>query len=264
MGKKRAASDEEETPRKKSGADQSNLDSFFKSPALKAKHKKSSSKPKVSSVKKDSKGKGKASTSTSAIEVIDLSSGDEKPVASTSKIPAASSVKVETDIKPSLPKNIIGFAHNSNKTASEAVTYPLDKDIFAFNPLIDVDSSSWPKDGHEIPYSFLTAAFCLISATRSRLIIVTVLTNTLRTIVAYQPEVLLSAVYLITNHVAPAYEGVELGLGSQVLSKALKDSSGRSSKELGKLWNTYGDMGDVAFHAKSSVVSLLPRYQVLA
>lgn len=267
MGKKRVASDEEaDTPRKRNGADQSNLDSFFKSPATSSKkHKKQASLSKASvsassgKHKTDVKGKGKSSTQ--AIEVIDLSSGDEKPVASTSKIPAATTVKpevvdVKPDVKPALPKNIIGFAHNTSTAPGEAVIYPLDKDIFNFNPLIDIDSSSWPKSGQEIPYSFLTAAFVLISATRSRLIIVTVLTNTLRTIVAYQPQVLLSAVYLITNHVAPAYEGVELGLGSQVLSKALKDSSGRSSKELGKLWNTYGDMGDVAFHAKSSVVSL--------
>jgi hypothetical protein len=36
-----------------------------------------------------------------------------------------------------------------------------------------------------------------VSATRARLIITTVLTNTLRTIVEYQPEVLRECVYLV-------------------------------------------------------------------
>ena len=56
--------------------------------------------------------------------------------------------------------------------------------------------------------------------------------QTIRTIIYHQPNALLSAVYLITNHIAPAYEGVELGIGSQVLSKALKDVSGSTAKEL--------------------------------
>lgn len=74
----------------------------------------------------------------------------------------------------------------------------------------------------------------------------------------YQPDVLLPSVYLITNHVAPAYEGVELGLGGQVLNKALKDVSGASAAELSRLWNKYGDAGDVAFEAKSTVRTLMP------
>jgi len=257
MGKKRAISDEEDHTHKKrkDTQEQPSVTSFFKSPTS---SKKSSSKhkAKVSSVSSLPSKTAKGKVSNGTIEIIDLSSGDEKHVASTSRLPAVPVIKAEVDIKPDIkptPSKSIGFAHHANTKAAVDVVYPLDKDIFHFNPLIDIDSSLWPSDG-QIPYSFLTAAFVLISSTRSRLIIVTVLTNTLRTIVAYQPEVLLSAVYLITNHVAPAYEGVELGLGSQVLSKALKDSSGRSSKELGKLWNTYGDMGDVAFHAKSSVV----------
>ena len=110
----------------------------------------------------------------------------------------------------------------------------------------------------------------------------------------------MSAVYLITNHIAPAYEGVELGIGSQVLSKALKDVSGSSAKDLkavsgpsllakpvlmynDQLWNTYGDMGDgqwiyfqaeydltevcqqnsVAFAAKSNVRTLRPTPPIL-
>lgn len=62
----------------------------------------------------------------------------------------------------------------------------------------------------------------------------------------------------ITNHVAPAYEGVELGIGSQVLSASLKSVSGVSASTLKTLWNKHGDPGDVAFEAKSSVRTLVP------
>lgn len=55
----------------------------------------------------------------------------------------------------------------------------------------------------------------------------------------------------ITNHVAPAYEGVELGIGGQVLGKALKAVSGVAPGVLRSLWHQYGDAGDVAFHAKA-------------
>lgn len=58
----------------------------------------------------------------------------------------------------------------------------------------------------------------------------------------------------ITNHVAPAYEGVELGIGGQVLGKALKAVSGTTGRDLKQLWNQHGDFGDVAFAAKSKWV----------
>ena len=282
MGKKRSYSDNESgsTLVKKHKA-QSSLETYFKSPkAVVADKKKKTPKSdikKQSATSKEVQGKGKAvSKASGPSEIIDLSSGDEedsKPVASTSKLPVRTvkqepKVKDELlaeDSKPALPKNMIGFAHNSSKDAavqSNSFTCALDKDILQFDPNTDVDASNWAttKTGtKEIPYSFLTAAFVLISSTRSRLIIVTVMTNTLRTIVHYQPECLLSAVYLITNHVAPAYEGVELGLGSQVLTKALKDVSGISSKELSKLWNQHG--GPLCLDLCESILGIDPAFR---
>lgn len=84
----------------------------------------------------------------------------------------------------------------------EPICYPLEKDIFEFDPKNDISTDTWPRTQAaklHTPYSFLVAAFVLISATRSRLIIVTVLTNTLRTIVEFDPEALKDAVYLVRN-----------------------------------------------------------------
>jgi DNA ligase-1 len=136
------------------------------------------------------------------------------------------------------------FFPTLSTSSPENVVYPLDKDVFAFDPSTDIDTRTWPRHHRtkavQIPYSFLTAAFVLISATRSRLLIVTILTNTLRSIIRYQPNALVDAVYLITNHVAPSYEGVELGIGGQILTKAIKEVSGISAKEMKSLWHQVG------------------------
>lgn len=84
------------------------------------------------------------------------------------------------------------------------------------------------------------------------------MTNLLRTIIHHDPLSLLPSIYLITNHIAPSYEGVELGVGSQVLSKSIKATTSVTPKELRTLWHRFGDPGDVAFAARSSVRTLFP------
>jgi len=52
-----------------------------------------------------------------------------------------------------------------------------------------------------------------------RLAITGLLIRAFRTIVATTPEDLLPIVYLCTNRVAPAHEGLELGIGDATLIK---------------------------------------------
>ena len=140
----------------------------------------------------------------------------------------------------------------------------LSQDILTFDPHA-VDTSFWPtivsKDGGgtiiTTPYALLTHAFVLISATRSRLAITTLLTNLLRVIRAHDPESLLPSVYLISNHIAPAYDGVELGIGGSIVSRAVKEVTGKSARHLKSLWDKTGDPGDVAYEAKKDVKALV-------
>lgn len=203
------------------------------------------------------------------------------------------------DLKPFpvSPARLLGAndaSHSSNNTPLDQLDYPIERDLFDFDPTVHIDTHSWPTspaggstDEVVVPYAFLARAFQKISATKSRLEITKLLANTLRTVICYQPAALLSTVYLvrreaafvppssqhpilmlksllclsssqITNHVAPAYEGVELGVGSQVLGASLKSVSGVSAAKLKTLWNKHGDPGDVAFEAKSSVRTLVP------
>src|SRR5207244_692731 len=72
----------------------------------------------------------------------------------------------------------------------------------------------------------------------------------------HDPVNILSAVWLSSNAIAPPYEGVELGIGSQILSKAVTSVSGCSNKSLKQYYDKYGDWGDVAYAAKVSVRTL--------
>ncbi|SNX86960.1 related to DNA ligase I [Melanopsichium pennsylvanicum] len=139
----------------------------------------------------------------------------------------------------------------------------LGEDIFVFDPW-SIDTSSWPaivnKDGNLVsttPYALLTHAFVLISATRSRLAITTLLTNLLRIVRAHDPESLLPTVYLVSNHIAPPYDGVELGLGGSIINKAIKSVTGKSARFMKQVWDRTGDPGDVAYEAKKDVKALV-------
>ncbi|TKY88995.1 hypothetical protein EX895_002236 [Sporisorium graminicola] len=140
---------------------------------------------------------------------------------------------------------------------------PLGDDIFVFDPWA-VDTSSWPatsdKDGRFVPttpYALLTHAFVNITATRSRLAITTLLTNLLRTVRAHDPESLLPTVYLVSNHIAPPYDGIELGLGGSIINKAIKSVTGKSARFMKQVWDKTGDPGDVAYEAKKDVKALV-------
>lgn len=162
---------------------------------------------------------------------------DVKPFTSTSAFSSTSS--------PSKGKSPSKKTFDFNTLDHSVSSIPLAQDIFEFDPTI-VDTSTWPtaasasEDGIEplptTPYALLTAAFVLISSTKSRLIITTVLTNLLRVIRHHDRSNLLPSIYLISNSLAPSYDGVELGLGGAIVNKVVKDVTGASSQKLKSLW----------------------------
>ncbi|KAF8639488.1 hypothetical protein AX17_001394 [Amanita inopinata Kibby_2008] len=140
-----------------------------------------------------------------------------------------------------------------NVSSSRPRAYlPLNVDATAYNPA----SQSLPPSS--IPYSFLVHAFVTLSRTRSRIQIINILTNALRTIIQHHSSSLLPSLYLLSNSLAPQYASVELGLGSSIISKAIQNISGLSSAALRRLYNSTGDPGDVAFEAKSNLRTLIP------
>ncbi|EPX74361.1 DNA ligase [Schizosaccharomyces octosporus yFS286] len=138
-------------------------------------------------------------------------------------------------------------------------TFFIDEDIFQQDPLAfekycrERVSITTEVDA---PYSFLANTFVLISSTKSRIRIVTLLTNCLLFLLHIEKDSLLSAVWLSTNDIAPSFYGKNLGVGPAMYSKALKEVCGISSQSLKNLWNRHGDPGDVAYEAKVSVRTL--------
>ena len=52
--------------------------------------------------------------------------------------------------------------------------------------------------------------------------------NFLRSVMILSPADLVRCVYLCLNKLAPAYEGIELGIGENILMKAIATATGRS------------------------------------
>jgi DNA ligase N terminus len=65
------------------------------------------------------------------------------------------------------------------------------------------------------------------SSTFFRLKSIEILSNFLRSVIALTPDDLLQCIYLCLNRIAPAYEGMELGIGETVLMKAIAEATGR-------------------------------------
>lgn len=79
-----------------------------------------------------------------------------------------------------------------------------------------------------------------------------ILANFLRSVIALSKDDLVACIYLCLNQLAPAYEGVELGVAETYLMKAIAQSTGR---ELSKIKNDVqkeGDLGIVAEKSRSN------------
>jgi hypothetical protein len=72
----------------------------------------------------------------------------------------------------------------------------------------------------------------------------------LRLLITHSPDDLLPSIYLLSNHLSPSYIPLELGVGFQILNKAITEVSGVNREGLKRLWDRFGDPGDVAYEAK--------------
>jgi DNA ligase-1 len=250
---KRSTNTLSSTPKKKAKTahGQHSLDKFFGPPS-----------PASSKVQGPEKGKAKASTlvAQSPREVIDVDLSDVEefaPLAATKPLETASAGRSgSTSISAAVfsgkaPQK--AFGKSALTLTTEPPTYaPLDVDP----PFYALEVSPWLANT-PTPYSFIVHALTTLTATRSRISIIQILTNTLRAILRFHSTSLLPALHLLSNSLASPYLSIELGLGPAVLSKAIQHVSGFSPAALKQLYNKSGDPGDVAFEAKSNVRTLV-------
>jgi len=123
-----------------------------------------------------------------------------------------------------------------------------------FDPIAD---AGWKK-GKKMPYLVLAELFTQLEATTKRLEKVDLLSKVLRSVIAICPEILCEVIYLSINEYAPTYEGLELGIGDQVIMKALAESTGRQMRDIKADYVKQGDLGIVAEASRSNQKTMFP------
>ena len=83
-----------------------------------------------------------------------------------------------------------------------------------------------------VPFLFLVRAFDMISKETGRIVITDIVCNMLRTVMHATPDDLVAVVYLSANRIAPAHEGLELGIGDASIIKALAEACGRKEEQI--------------------------------
>ncbi|XP_073840534.1 DNA ligase 1 [Musca autumnalis] len=129
-----------------------------------------------------------------------------------------------------------------NDTKVDSITTDYNPDKSNYHPLKD---AAWKK-GQKIPYIALTRTFQLIEETRGRLKMVEILGNFFSSVIVTNPEDLLASIYLSINQLAPAYEGLELGVAETTLMKIICDTTGRKMDFIKSQTHLTGDLGIVA------------------
>jgi DNA ligase-1 len=108
------------------------------------------------------------------------------------------------------------------------------------------------KPGEPVPYAALCTTFALIEMTSKRLAIMAHCTLFLRQVLRLTPQDLLPTVQLMINKIAADYTGIELGIGEQLIMKAIGESTGRSLDVVKADNKSIGDLGLVAVKSRST------------
>ncbi|KAK7864274.1 hypothetical protein R5R35_009535 [Gryllus longicercus] len=117
-----------------------------------------------------------------------------------------------------------------------------------YHPLKD---ACW-ESGKRVPYLALSRTLEAIESLSSRLRTVETLANYFRSVILLSPDDLLPSVYLCLNRLAPAYEGLELGIAETTLMKAIAQSTGRTLAQVKADAAAAGDLGIVAEQSKGA------------
>ncbi|CAN6476796.1 unnamed protein product [Victoria cruziana] len=102
------------------------------------------------------------------------------------------------------------------------------------------------KEGEHVPFLFLARALDLIANESGRIAMTEIMCNVFRTVIDTTPDDLLAVVYLSANKIAPAYKGVDLGIGDAAIIKVLAEACGRNETHIKTQLKTLGDLGLVA------------------
>ncbi|KAK1426267.1 hypothetical protein QVD17_14937 [Tagetes erecta] len=116
----------------------------------------------------------------------------------------------------------------------------------------EAKKAAYWDEGEHVPFLFLVRVFDEISKESGRIVITEIVCNMLRTVIETTPDDLVPVVYLLANRIAPAHEGLELGIGDASIIKALAEACGGKEVHIKKQYKELGDLGLVAKASRSS------------
>lgn len=120
-----------------------------------------------------------------------------------------------------------------------------------------IDHACW-KDGQPAPYIHLARSFSLVENEKGKIKATSMLCNMFRSLLVLSPEDVLPAAYLCTNNIAPDYENMELNIGGSIVIAALEEACGTNRSKIRDLYNSLGDLGDVAQLCRQTQSLLAP------
>ncbi|CAN4079927.1 unnamed protein product [Withania somnifera] len=112
--------------------------------------------------------------------------------------------------------------------------------------------------GQTAPYIHLARTFELVKEEKGKIKATSMLCNMFRSLLALSPEDVLPAVYLCTNKIAPDHENMELNIGGSTVVAALEEACGTKKSKVRELYNSLGDLGDVAQLCRQTQSLLAP------
>ncbi|KAL0378028.1 UNVERIFIED_CONTAM: DNA ligase 6 [Sesamum radiatum] len=115
----------------------------------------------------------------------------------------------------------------------------------------------WRK-GQPAPYIHIARTFDIVEEEKGKLKATSMLCNMFRSLLVLSPEDVLPTVYLCTNKIAPEHENLELNIGGSIVVAALEEACGTSRAKISNLYNSLGDLGDVAQLCRQTQTLLAP------
>ncbi|XP_043496122.1 DNA ligase 1 isoform X2 [Polistes fuscatus] len=177
-------------------------------------------------------------------KTLESSSENEKEIVKKSKTSKKADNETHNFFAPKGNKSSKPDTEKSKKSAVDSY----DPSATNYDPIND---ACWKKD-EMVPYIALTRTLELIEETSARLKIIDILSNYFRSVIVLSPNDLLPSIYLCLNQLAPAYEGIILGVAETNLLKAIAQCTGRTLAQLKADVQFVGDIGIVAEGSRSN------------
>lgn len=130
------------------------------------------------------------------------------------------------------------------------VSLPLEK----YSP---IEHACW-RTGQPAPYIHLARTFDLVEAEKGKIKATSMLCNMFRSLLSLSPCDVLAAVYLCTNKIAADHENMELNIGGSLVTAALEEACGTNKSKIREMYNSLGDLGDVAQLCRQTQSLLAP------